>query len=279
MSTEEVTKPEPFRVSWSSLQYWEMCHQKGWLMSQRKASPVKDGRNFFHGTVVDRIMRNWLEDPQPGQMPKMVDDYMESTEKEALEKGDGVVKWKHNTDKVDLRNFCVELVTRLEPILFELVVPFDYEPAKRFKIPVTLPGLNNEPTEIYMTGEFDLLVRDFTPSWHVWDLKATADNNYWKKTMGQLIFYDLAVFAMMGESPAKSGLIQPMCNERTLSFTFTDDDRRAMLARIMAMMRAIQGKDHKPKEDSAGCSWCPVAHACEKFSKPNPLGMIPLTAL
>jgi hypothetical protein len=247
-----------------------MCGQRGWLMSQRRSSPIKDSRNFFHGTVSDRIMRNWLDDPQPGQMPKMVDEYMESSEKEGLSKGDGQVKWRHKNDKEDVRNFCVELTTRLEPILYDLVVPFDYEPAKRFKIPMTLPGLDGEPTDILMTGEFDLLVRDHEQKFHVWDLKATADNNYWKKTLGQLVFYDLAVSAMMGESPIQSGLIQPMCDERVVDFAFTDDDRRAMLARIMAMMRAVWTEYHPPKASVTGCNWCPVRHACERYSgKPS----------
>ena len=268
----ELKTMEPFRVSWSSLQNWEMCKQKGWLISQRKSSPVKDSRNFFHGTVVDRIMRNWLDDPQPGIMPQMVDDYMESCEREALETGDGIVKWKHKTDKADLREFCITLTKKLEPILFKLVVPFDYEPAKRFKIPMTLPGINNEPTEIFLTGEFDLLVRE-NSHYNVWDLKATADNNYWKKTLGQLVFYDLAVYAMMGESPVKSGLIQPMCDQQVLEFNFTNDDRRAMLARIMTMLRAVWTEDHSPKDDVAGCSWCQVKHACEKYKKPNLVGL------
>jgi hypothetical protein len=274
MSEEKVSTPEqPFRVSWSSLLNWEMCKQKGWQMSQRRSSPLKDSRNFFHGTVVDRIMRNWLADPQPGMMPKMVDEYMESSEKEGLEHGDGVVKWRHKTDKSDVRKFCVELTKRLEPILSELVLPYDYEPAKRFKIPMTLPGIDGEPTEILMTGEYDLLVRNHEKNFHVWDLKATADNNYWKKTLGQLVFYDLATMALMGEAPTKTGLIQPMCDERVVEFSFTDDDRRAMLARIMAMMRSVWFKDHAPKSDSTGCYFCPVRAACEKYKKPDLMGI------
>lgn len=270
MSKILESKPgDPFRVSWSSLQNFELCKQKGWLMSQRKASPIKDSRNFFHGTVSDRIMRTWLDDPQPGIMPSLVDEYMDKTEKESQEKGDGYVKWRHTSDRKDVRDFCVELTSRLEPILYELVVPFDYEPAKRFKIPMTLPGLDGEPTDIVIVGEFDLLVRDDDKKFHVWDLKATADNNYWKKTLGQLVFYDLAVMALMGESPIKSGLIQPMCDQRVVEFSFTDEDRRAMLARIMAMMRSVWSGYHPPKADVAGCSWCPVKHACERYQKPS----------
>ena len=259
---------EPFRVSWSSLQAWELCKQRGWLMSQRKSSPVKDGRNFFHGTVVDRIMREWLNDPQPGLMPTMVDTYMDELEAKSQESGDGYVKWRHKNDRTELRDFCVELTKRLEPILLEKVVPFDYEPAKRFRIPITLPNMNNEQVPILLTGEFDLLVRDHDQKFHVWDLKATADNSYWKKTLGQLVFYDLAVYAMMGETPVTSGLIQPMCDERTLEFTFTNEDRRAMFGRIMAMMRAVWAGDYEPSKDSAPCFGCSVKASCIKYNTP-----------
>lgn len=264
----ENTTLEPFKVSWSALQNWELCKQKGWLVSQRKSSAVKDSRNFFHGTVVDRIMRNWLQDPVAGKMPLMVDDYMDSTESESQENGDGFVKWRHKEDRKQVRDYCVELTTRLEPILLEKVVPYDYEPAKRFKIPITLPDENNNKLPVLLTGEFDLLVRDNDMKFHVWDLKATADNNYWKKTLGQLVFYDLAVYAMMGETPQTSGLIQPMCDEQTLEFVFTDADRRAMFSRIMAMMRAVWSGDHAPSKDSAPCYGCPVKASCVKYNKP-----------
>lgn len=273
--SEEVQQ-ESYRISWSSLQTWELCRQKWWLQSQRKSSPIKDSRNFFHGTVADRIMRAWLDDPQPGAMPGMVADYMDKCEKEGQESGDGIVKWRHRTDREDVQNFCVELVTRLEPILYELVVPFDYEPAKRFKVPINLPGIDDIPVEVTLTGEFDLLVRDKTPAFNVWDLKATADNSYWKKTLGQLVFYDLAVWCMMGESPAKAGLIQPMCDQRVVDFTFTNDDRRAMLARIIAMLRSMQRQEREPKEDPQGCFFCQVRHGCSKYSNPNPFGALPL---
>jgi hypothetical protein len=265
----EYQETQPFRISWSALQNWEMCRQKGWLVSQRKSSVIKDGRNFFHGTVVDSIMRSWLKDPQPGQMPLMVDSYMDDIEANTQEKGDGYVKWRHKEDRNNVRDFCLELTKRLEPILMEKVVPFDYEPAKRFKIEIKLPDENNELQPVLLTGEFDLLVRDNDQKFHVWDLKATADNSYWKKTLGQLVFYDLAVYAMFLETPVTSGLIQPMCDQRILEFSFTDADRRAMFGRIMAMMRAVWAKDHTPTDDSNCCYSCPVKSACVKYNKPS----------
>lgn len=267
----EVTGIREFSVSWSSLRYWTECKQLAYLVRERKKNPVQDTRNFFHGNVVDRIMRNWLtmDEPEAGLMPRMVDEYMEKCEQEVKEKEDGRIKWRHRTDKQEVRDFCVELVTRLEPILFEEVIPYEYEPAKRFAVPVKETTIEGEPIRIILKGEYDLLVRNpETGLFRVWDLKATKDNNYWRKTFGQLIFYDLATFAMfpeVGAFPEQSGLIQPMCDERVKRFEFSNDDRAKIWSDITRMAETMWKGDYAPKEDAAGCYNCVVRHACSKF--------------
>lgn len=255
-----------FSISWTGLRYWEECKQLGYLVSQRRKNPTMDVRNFFHGNVVDRIMRNWLdtEEPEPGMMVKMVDEYMDKTEAEVQESGK--IKWKHKKDRDDVRNYCVELVTRLEPILMEEVLPYEYEPAVRFAVPVRAFNLDGEEYRLILKGEFDLLVRNQDSGlFRVWDLKATQDNNYWKKTLGQLVFYDLAVFAMFGSFPERSGLIQPMCDERAPTFTHSMEDRQQLWSRINRVMEAQWKGDYAPKESNTGCSFCVVKHGCEKF--------------
>lgn len=263
--TEDIKE---FSLSWTGLRYWEECKQLGYLTAQRKKALATDSRNFFHGNVVDRIMRNWLDsdNPEPGMMPKMVDEYMELTEQEVHSQNSAKIKWKHRTDREDVRNFCVELVTRLEPILMEEVIPYEYEPAKRFAVPTTATNMDGEQYRLILKGEFDLLVRNQeTGLFRVWDLKGTKDNGYWRKTLGQLVFYDLAVFAMFGSWPEKSGLIQPMCDEQTLTFTHTNVERAQMVSRINKVMEAQWKGDYAPKESSTGCSYCIVRHACPKF--------------
>lgn len=265
----EVEEIKEFSVSWSALRYWTECKQLAYLVRERKKNPIQDTRNFFHGNVVDRIMRNWLcmDEPEPGRMPRMVDEYMEKCEQEVKDKEDGRIKWKHRTDREDVREFCVELVTRLEPILFEEVIPYEYEPAKRFAVPVKSTSIDGEQIRIILKGEFDLLVRNpNTGLFRVWDLKATKDNSYWRKTFGQLIFYELSVFAMFESFPEKSGLIQPMCDERVKEFYFSQDERAKIWSDISRMAESMWKGDYAPKEDSVGCSLCVVRHACSKFA-------------
>lgn len=249
------------------------------LLLQRKKSPGTDIRGYFHGTVADRVMRTWLNstDPQPGEMVGMVEDLMIECEREALASGDGVVRWKHLNDRKEMGEFLVELVTRLEPILYELILPYEYEPAKRFKVPVQVPWLDGSPTEIYLVGEMDLLARDENLRWLHWDLKATKDDYYWKKTFGQIVFYDIALEAMMSEDDPvpdqyalRCGLIQPMCKEQTKEFTISQEDRDALWQRIVRMASDIWQKNNEPKPDNKGCERCPVRHACPKFKPINP---------
>lgn len=260
----------PISISWSRLQTHEMCRQQAYLISAHKKNPAADVRGYFHGRVVDRVMRTWLDDPVPGAMPGMVADFMVSCEKESREEGDGVVRWKHRNDRAEVEVFCVELVRRLEPLLTELVLPHEYEPARRFKVPVWIPWLDGTLTEIYLVGETDILVRDDQARWAIWDLKGTKDDSYWRKTMAQLLFYDIALEAEMGQGAHTLGLIQPMCKEPKLEFTFSEDDRAALWQRIMRMASDMWQHDHAPKPSNVGCNYCPVRHACAKFAPVNP---------
>lgn len=261
-----MTEIPQLNISWSKLRTSEECFHKAFLGSKAK-NPAQDIRNFFPGTVCDRVMRTWLDsDRLTGAMPDMVEEYIDKSEKEAKESGDGVVRWRNASDRGEVTKFCKTLVAKLEPILQQHVLPYDFEPAKRFKTPITIPYLDGTPTSINLVGEFDILVRDSLPKYNVWDLKATADPNYWKKTVGQLVFYDLCIISMFGEATGEVGLIQPMCPDETLRFEVTGDERRQMLSRIMTLAEAQWSGKNDPKEGTEGCSWCSVNHACAKYA-------------
>jgi hypothetical protein len=215
--------------------------------------------------VCDRVMVQWLADPDrpAGAMVAMVEDMITTAERDAREDGDGVVRWRSADDRTDLLEFCVELVHRLEPILRELVLPYPFESAKRFTAPVNMPYLDGTLTTVNLIGEMDLLVDNRGP--HVWDLKGTKDDQYWRKVLGQLVFYDLAVLAMTGTKTVLTGLIQPMCTEPVLEFQISDDDRRAMWSRILRYA-TDRWRNHAPcKEGTSGCNWCETKHACPRF--------------
>lgn len=254
-----------FKVSWSSLQRFEQCKAKDYLVRQKLANPHKDVRNFLAGNVVDSIQKSWLENPSL-DMLSMVDQHMDLAI-EASEKS-GSIKWRNKNDKAGIKSFCKDVVVQLQPILEARVLPYNYEPAVRFYSPIRIRRPSGEAEEIILRGEFDLLVQDPEDGKYiVWDLKTTKDNDYWKKTLGQLVFYDLVIISMFGQPPKKTGLIQPACDEQIKEFFFTKEDRADMWARITAMMESEWAGDHRPKSDSIGCSWCEVSHACPKFNR------------
>lgn len=257
-------------ISWSALRSWEECKVKFKL--RRKKNPAANIRGYFHGTVADRVMRDALNDPdyQPGDMYRAVEDKVNEEALKAIETGDGVVRWKHANDREEMIGFVGEMVQRLEPILAEHVWPYPYEPAKRFTVPIVIPGLRGEEVIIWLAGEFDIVTKP--DKFVVWDLKGTADNSYWRKTFGQLVFYDLAVEAMYGQGPTeKVGLFQPMCDERVKEWVLTEQQRAELMQRIIRMAHAIWKGDYSmtnvKDEPVKGyvCDGCFVRHACPKF--------------
>lgn len=236
-----------------------------------------DVRNFFHGSVADRVMRAWLSEsaPRSGAMAEMVEDYFGVCEQELVVEQSGMVHWRSRTDRAELIEFCRELVTRLEPMLVRWVLPYDYEPEHRFRVPVRIPYLDGSIAEIELIGGIDVLVRrqetrgrfNGVPQWYAYDLKATANPEYIRKTMAQGIFYDLAVLASQGVSLQEFVFLQPMVEDRLfVPLAVTDDDRRSMLSRIVAVAHARWRGEDAPKFSAAGCSYCSVKFACRKFA-------------
>jgi len=217
-------------------------------------------------------------------MAKQVDAIMDAEEKAAKESGDGVVKWRNSSDRAEVREMCIEAVGQLEDDLWtelHLWKPpaYDWDPAPRFEVPVTIPHPAGYKEQIFLVGEIDLLIRrpfnerdvydlhQFPGERpekvvEVWDLKTTRDNQYWRKTLGQLVFYEIAVWVMTRQWPVRSGLFQPLCDETTPNWQFTMEHRTQMLQRIVSVAGDIWTGRLDPKPEKNLCARCEVRHAC-----------------
>ena len=263
--------PKKLKLSWSNLQAAELCWHKANLLRKQKRSPSTDIRGYFHGTVCDRVMRAWLssDNPLPGEMPDMVEDYIIKCLDEAKENQDGVVRWKHKGDREEMASYCRVVLTGLEPMLVRWVLPYDYQPEFRFRVPIRIPYLDGSLAEVELIGGMDILVRqsEVPPLWFGYDLKATQNPDYIRKTLGQSIFYDIANLALFGVPFQEFTFLQPAVSERPyVTVNITDDDRLSMLSRIVRLAHGRWSELDEPKADSVGCSYCPVKHACKKFS-------------
>lgn len=229
---------------------------------------MEDFRNFFPGTVTDLVVRDWLlGDPKsnPGIMPSMVESIMER-EEALIADGRGSIQWKSIDDRDRVRADCIEAVTKIEPALEEFVLPFEYIPDYAFKIPMDLPHPDGGFGQIILNGRMDILVKDDKDQFQVWDVKHTRNNDYWRKTEGQLTFYDLALLTGEGQSTSVSGLLQPLCDIEVKTFEISDDKRNQLLQRVMSMATDLWNGDVAPRVDNRYCGYCAVKHACPKFA-------------
>lgn len=258
------------RLSWSRLRNHDECPAKGDLMRRHKPAS-QDIRSFVHGNAVDLAERRWLsqEEPEPGWMAAHIDEIFEECTEHSDE---GFVHWKTPGDRAETLDLCRELVKRLEPILAKYALPFTWKPAVRFQVPLKIRDPAGNWRELFLIGEMDLLVRDGLGRYAVWDLKATRDNGYYKKVLGQLAFYAIAVKLLHGQYPARSGLIQPMCDQQVLPVDVGPDAVAQMAGRITKAANDIWAGRLAPKADRHDCTgqWgCPVIHACPAFRVGN----------
>lgn len=255
------------KVSWSKLRNHEECRQRTHLMRQGKRDKTQDQRGFFAGTVTDRVVRDWLmNDPDShiGEMPGMVVDIIDR-EKTTIEEEGGVMKWKHLDDRNEVIADCSEAVRRIEAPLLKYVVPYDYSPAYRFEVPVIFEDKAiDRQVKVILNGELDILTKP--DGFRIWDVKHTKNDDYWRKTVGQLTFYDIAVGLQYGEDTKSVGLLQPLCKEQVKVFKVTHETRVQMLQRIENMAWDILNDVSEPRKDSKYCYFCSVKHACIRYA-------------
>jgi PD-(D/E)XK nuclease superfamily len=143
-------------------------------------------------------------------------------------------------------------------------------------VPITIPHPAGHKEKIFLVGEIDLIIR--RPALEsenlglgevstgkvieVFDLKTTRDDQYWRKTLGQLIFYEIAVWGMTRQWPVLSGLLQPLCQETQPVWRFTMEHRTQMLQRIVVTAGDIWAGRLDPNPDKHLCGYCSVRHAC-----------------
>lgn len=254
-------------ISWSSLRTHESCKQRGHLSRSGKRATLSDQRIFFPGTVTDRVVRDWLSDePEKnlGAMPAMVESILEREFQSVVEEG-GRVFWKSTSDKDQVLKDCIEAVTKIEPLLIQKVLPYEYDVDFRFRAPMMLPAPWGMEMVI-LNGAMDIIIRNDQGLYGVEDVKQTRNKDYWRKTIAQLTFYDIAIGAMFNSDTFETGLLQPLCEQTYVPYTVTDILRAQMLQRVTAMANDIWRSDFTPTTDRSQCSMCDTKHACSRFT-------------
>lgn len=259
------------KISWSSLRAHLECKQKGYLQRSGRKAKDENQRVFFPGTVTDRVVRDWLaDDPysNPGLMPEMVESVVAREQRNIEERGKQL-RWKDDKDRDSIILECQEAVRKIEPSLNKLVLPYEYDVDFGFKAPMRLDNPAGGKTDVVLNGFMDIIVRKSTDLWAVYDVKHTKDNYYWKKTRGQLSFYDLVVDVLFDAPTFEVGLPQPLCEETEKMFVLSEEDRSILRAHIQGMADVIFNKNFEPDAPISACTFCNVKHACSRFTPVN----------
>jgi hypothetical protein len=230
----------------------------------------KQGRVFLPGTIADRCMREFLENPVEGG----ICDSLEAVfEQYAFNDDQYVIQWKGNpkSDQQKVKDNVRIVLENLEPMLWDLVIPHGYQVAWRFRVTVGIPDKNGNLRPVDLIGETDLLTAtliDGVPEeYSVYDLKATFDDSYARGSiLAQLIFYSIVVKAQFGKYPVNTAFLTPACKQKYVPLVVGPDDVRVMMTRIMNYCHGIWDEDYSPKDTPDGeCTWCDVRHACDLF--------------
>lgn len=237
-------------------------------MRERKRATLADQRIYFPGTVLDRVVRDWLnDDPEhnPGIMPDMVNDIMVREFKNIVEGEGGRVAFKDKADKIQVRDDVVEAVRKIEPLLVQQVLPYEYEVDFRFRAPLMVPAPWGQEMVI-LNGAMDILTRNDQGQFGVLDVKMTRNNDYWRKTQGQLTFYDTVVGILFeGAQTFDTALLQPLCKQGYLPLPVNPNLRSQMAQRVVRMAHDVWRQDFTPTTRLSSCSNCDVKHACSRF--------------
>ena len=265
-----TSPPDPVLVSWSSLKRWENCPQHQLRVIQHKTERKNMGRIFLPGTVCDLAQREFLEseNQQPGDMEASIERIFEAT----VSKAESKINWFGNPveDMKNVVQFCKNTVTRLEPWLYEHVLPFEYAPEHRFKAHLEVPYLTEGVrAPIILRGGMDILVRNpVTGKFRLYDLKVTKDPSYIRSTLAQLTFYDIAWCVIQGEWGVcdEWAFVTPALEkEITIPITVDEEDRRVMMSRVVKYAQGVWQDNWQPKADDTGCQYCEARGTCDKF--------------
>lgn len=257
--------PQQVKVSWSALSRWKKCNYKQKLVAEHKSTKAINGRNFFLGNLVDYTMRRWLE---VGDFSLPLSHFLRESWIKSTGPSEKPIQWKGPTDQEDALAQAQDACKRLEFILKQHVIPYDYEPEFRFTSYVGVPAPNGEIVQVELFGAVDVAVRYPDGSLGIWDLKMSKDKGYIEHSLGQLTLYDLAIRNYLGVQPTKHGFFTPMLDRFTIEADIGADERKEVVSDIIGFCHDTWNNNWELTENENDCFGCQVRHACIRWVRP-----------
>lgn len=269
--------PKKIKLSWSRLKSYRACRQRGYLMSKGHKSPTTDGRNFLPGTLADNAMRYWLQEGVFNTGKDGMEKFIpELWEKHTGSEAEYRIKWRGDPreDKKAVLQDVRDAIRVLEPILLEKVAPYPFMPEYRFTSVVGIPGPTGETVNIELFGAVDVAVKFDEFKYGIFDLKVTKGGPYLRKTLAQLVFYDLAFRGHTGFNPVEHAFWAPLLplqdppSAAVIPTVVTDVERMQMISQINDYCQGVWSEQWQLTENTQECWNCAVKHACPRFVQP-----------
>lgn len=284
-------RPNGITLSWSRLSDWTTCKKRVKLFHDGKRQKFVNARNFLAGNLVDNTMREALtysavRDDAGRLVELSKEDFVLPLESKWYEivnnpEKNTVYKWQGDivTDQRRILKKAEKALDNLYPIVMDKLMGKRYIPEFRPSEmpPVGVPGPDGETYFIRLFLAVDMAVQveedkddpdNGIGKWGLYDLKTTEQDNYLKKTLPQLVFYDIAFQALTGSQPVEHALWAPLTKDPIKVVEVDDSHRRQVMDWIISYCHSVWAGEDEMTTDDTACYMCPTKAACPKFVKP-----------
>lgn len=283
-------KVTPLTISWSRINDWAKCRHRVKLMFEGKRSKLTNARNFLTGNLTDHSMRHALENAETDPEGRLLKITMDELLAPLPAKWESIInspekntifKWDEKDPVGDQKKIYAKAEQALEkmhPILEKNLLGRRFIPEFRPKVmpAIGIPGPYGETAWVRLFLAVDCAVQVEEESdapnglgkWGLFDLKTTESVEYLNKTLPQLVFYDIAFYALTRSRPVQHGLWAPLVKTPEISTTVTDQHRDMVTNWIISYCHSVWAGEQDFTKDETNCYSCPTRSACPKVVTP-----------
>lgn len=221
----------------------------------RNRPAVEDQRNTLNGNALHTLVEEYIVSGQTDL--NWFTQNIDRVWNETVEKADGMIFWRHDSDAQDLLAKAREWSANLAHIIQASGLKLhECESEVKADTVVDVHGI-----KLKMGARLDIVKKTDKNDYVFFDLKASENKAVMK--FDQLVWYSIAFGAHIGDSsqPSAGGYILPGFKDIKL-YKIPQQAKDALLQRLEKVLTSIKNEVWTPNPEDRRCYWCPVKHAC-----------------